>query len=58
MNLRIPADQYFSILGAVIAIYGIYSLYNWFRLMRDKYLFFNQLLIPSGYAVRDCKRPG
>ena len=57
MNLRISPDKYFTILGAIIAIYGLYCLYNWFRLARDNYLFFNQLLIPSGYAVRDCKRP-
>lgn len=49
---------YFTILGAVVTVYGLYCLYIWLKLVIDKYLFFNQILIPSGYAVRDCKRPG
>lgn len=48
---------YFSILGAVVAVYGLYCLYIWLRLKIDNYLFYNQILIPSGYAVRDCKHP-
>lgn len=48
---------YFTLLGAATAIYGLYCLYIWFRLKRENYLFFNQILIPSGYAARDCKHP-